>query len=518
MLNLATVLESAARRVPDGTALTFQGKSFSYAEADALASRTAAGLARAGVAPGDRVALACPNLPQFVFLYFGILKCGAVAVPFNVLLKEDEVAFLLEDSGAVGFLCFEGTDELPLGDVGRAAFGRAEGCRHFWSITVDPAAPPPFEGAGTVGALLAEGDAGFETVQRNGEDTAVVLYTSGTTGRPKGAELTHNSLCYNAMVSRDLVRLSGEDAVLVVLPLFHVFGQVVLMLAGLLATARIVLLPRFEPGAVFEQLAAEGITVFAGVPTMYWGLLAHADANTGIDVDAACAKLRVCATGGAAMPVELLKAVEARLGVAVIEGYGLSETSPVVTFNHLDRERRPGSAGQAIWGVEVGVVDDSGGFVEPGTDGEIVVRGHCVMKGYLNRPKETEEAMRGGWFHTGDIGHLDGEGYLHIVDRVKDMVLRGGYNVYPREVEEVLLQHPGISLAAVVGVPHEEHGEEIKAFVVPEPGAELTGEEVVAFARERIAAYKYPRIVEFREALPMNATGKILKTELRKDA
>lgn len=518
MLNLATVLESAARRAPEGTALTFQGKTFSYAETDALAARIAAGLARAGVAPGDRVALACPNLPQFVFLYFGILKCGAVVVPLNVLLKEDEIAFLLEDSGATGFFCFEGTDELPLGEIGRAAFGRAKECRHFWSITADPAAPPPFEGAGTVGGLLA-GDAGdFGTVQRDGEDTAVVLYTSGTTGRPKGAELTHNSICYNAMVSRDLLALGSADAILVVLPLFHVFGQVVLMLAGLLASARLVLLPRFEAGAAFGQLADEGITVFAGVPTMYWGLLAHADSDAGVDVGAACAKLRVCATGGASMPVELLKAVEKRLGVTVIEGYGLSETSPVVTFNHLDRERRPGSAGQAIWGVEVGVVDGEDGFVEPGTDGEIVVRGHCVMKGYLNRPQETAEAMRGGWFHTGDIGHLDGDGYLHIVDRVKDMVLRGGYNVYPREVEEVLLQHPGVSLAAVVGVPHEEHGEEIKAFVVPEPGKKLTEEEVVAFARERIAAYKYPRIIEFRDTLPMNATGKILKTELRKEA
>ena len=516
MLNLATVLESANRMNPEATAITFPGTSFSYGETNALANKIAAGLRATGIEPGQSIALCSPNLPQFVFIYFGIIKAGCVVVPFNVLLAEEEFAYILNDSGAVGFFCFEGSDELPVGDTGRKAFARADGCRHFWSITLDLAAPAPFEGADTFGGLISGAADSFDTVDRSGEDTAVILYTSGTTGRPKGAELTHANLVLNTIVSVQFNALSSEDRILVALPLFHVFGQVVLMLAGLLANCRLVVMPRFEPAAVFARVAAERVTVLAGVPTMYWGLLNHAEMNPGVEARNLLESVRLCATGGAAMPLEVLRAVEERFGVTVLEGYGLSETSPVVSFNSLDAERKAGSAGRAVWGVEMRIVDPEDNTLPPGETGEVAVRGHCVMKGYLNRPEATAEAMRGGWFHTGDLGYMDEDGYLFIVDRLKDMVIRGGYNVYPREVEEVLIQHPAVSLCAVIGVPHPQYGEELKAFIVREPGSELDADSVIAFARERIAAYKYPRIVEFRDALPMNATGKILKTQLRK--
>jgi long-chain acyl-CoA synthetase len=354
---------------------------------------------------------------------------------------------------------------------------------------------------------------GFDTVQREGDDVAVVLYTSGTTGHPKGAELTHTNILLNAIISRDLVGSGTEDVCMLTLPLFHVFGQVVLMVACTMAGATMVLIPRFEPGAVLKALQDDNVTIFAGVPTMYWALLNHpAD-----DVDLAKIKstLRICAAGGASLPVEVLRAFEAKFEVAILEGSGLSETSPVVTFNHLHKERKPGSVGTPVWGVEVRVVDDDDEDVPAGQPGEVIVRGHCVMKGYLNNPHATAEAFRGGWFHTGDIGQFDDEGYLYIVDRLKDMIIRGGFNVYPRELEEVLLTHPDVSLAAVVGVPDEEYGEEIKAFVVPKPNHAIEVDALIEWSKQHLAAYKYPRIVEVRETLPMTATGKILKKELR---
>ena len=513
MFNLSTALETAAREAPDGTALIFSGRRVSWRELDAAAGRIAGGLAGAGIGPGDIVALSCPNLPYFPMAYFGILKAGAAVLPVNVLLTADEIAWILDDSGAAAFLCFEGTDDLPTGRAGHAAFARAAGCREFRVITADPAARSPIDGTGTLGAWLASGPPAFDSAQRSGEDVAVVLYTSGTTGRPKGAELTHTNILLNAMLARDLVGTRADDVCMATLPLFHVFGQVVLMVACMVARAALVLVPRFEPGVVLKSLQDDAVTIFAGVPTMYWALLNHpAD---GVGLDAIANRLRLCASGGASLPVEVLRGFEEKFRVPILEGYGLSETSPVVTFNHLHKPRKPGSVGTPIWGVEVRVVDENDADVAPGAPGEVVVRGHCVMKGYLNRPEATAEAFRGGWFHTGDIGRFDEDGYLYIVDRVKDMILRGGFNVYPREVEEVLMTHEAVSLAAVVGVPHERYGEEVKAFIVPAPGRAVDADALVAWSRERLAAYKYPRLVEVRDSLPMNATGKILKKDLR---
>jgi long-chain acyl-CoA synthetase len=438
-------------------------------------------------------------------------------VPLNVLLKPREIAQHLADSEARAYLCFEGTPELPMGRMGHEAFEQVAACEHFVVLTKDPAGPSPVAGAPTLGALLHGQPAPLPGELRAPEDTAVLLYTSGTTGRPKGAELTHANMLFNAMATRDMImaQLGGAPATaLAVLPLFHSFGQSAVMNAHLLQGNRVVLLPRFEPAAVLDTMRAERVNAFAGVPTMYWGLLRHVE-ETGADIADVAAELRGCCSGGSALPVEILHGFERRFGVEILEGYGLSETAPVATFNQVGRPRKPGSIGLPIWGCDVQVVGADGAEVPRGEPGEIVIRGHNVMKGYWRQPEATAEAMRGGWFHSGDIGRMDEEGYLYVVDRVKDMIIRGGLNVYPREIEEVLLTHPAVSIAAVIGVPHEEHGEEVKAYVVRRPGAAVTEEELVAWGRDAMAAYKYPRAVEFVESLPMTATGKVLKRELR---
>jgi long-chain acyl-CoA synthetase len=345
-------------------------------------------------------------------------------------------------------------------------------------------------------------------------DTAVILYTSGTTGQPKGAELSHSNIIMNAFVVRELFKHSDDDIQLVALPLFHSFGQTVQLNGGFLGGHTLVFLPRFEPEAAFRALQDENVTIFCGVPTMYWALLNYPDAEK-FDLEKIASTLRLGASGGSSLPVEVIKGVEERFNLPILEGYGLSESSPVATFSRLDMERKPGSIGVPIWGIEVKVVDEDGEEVPVGEAGEIIMRGHNVMKGYYDRPQETAHTLRNGWLHTGDVGRMDEDGYFSIVDRIKDMIIRGGYNVYPREVEEMLMTHPDVSLAAVVGVADDEYGQEIKAFIVPKEGTDPQPDAIVAWAKEEMAAYKYPRLVEIRDTLPMTATGKILKTDLR---
>jgi long-chain acyl-CoA synthetase len=413
---------------------------------------------------------------------------------------------------------FQGTPELPMADMARAACAEA-GCRHLIVITAGAGSPPP-PGVATLDDLMAQGDSThYATRRRRPDDTAVILYTSGTTGHPKGAELTHENMILNAIATRDmfLPAMRGgfeQDVALVTLPLFHSTAQTCLMNAGFVGGFRLVLMPRFDPAATLETMQREEVGFWIGVPTMYWALLQHARAAA-IDVSGAAAHLRLCVSGGAAMPLEVMRGFERAFGVRILEGYGLSETSPVACFNQLHRPTRPGTVGQPIFGVDVRCVDDEDRPVPQGTPGEIVIRGPNVMKGYYNRPEATEEAMRTGWFHTGDIGTIDAEGYVTIVDRKKDMIIRGGFNVYPREVEEVMLKHEAIALVAVVGVPDERLGEEVKAFVVKKPSAAITESALIDWCRDQMAAYKYPRSIEFREALPVSATGKILKRELK---
>lgn len=519
MLSLSTFVQEHARVTPERVAMRLGERTYSYGQLGAMASAVANYLTAQGLEPGDKVALSCPNLPFFPAVYYGVLKAGMVVVPLNVLLKPAEIAYHLADSDARAYFVFEGTAELPMAQAGAAAFAEVPACEHLVVMTADLAAPSPVEGALTFGAVMQHYAGPFEMVPREADDTAVILYTSGTTGKPKGAELTHLNMVMNAVIGARLVatpKLEQKDQVfLAVLPLFHVFGQTCVMNAMFYSGGQLVLLPRFDAEAALELMRASRVTTFAGVPTMYWGLLNAAKAAGG---DPGLDRLQICLSGGSAMPVELLKRFEETFQVPILEGYGLSETSPVACFNHADRPRKVGSVGQAVFGVELKIVDEKDQELPPGEPGELVVRGHNVMKGYYGRPEATAEAMRGGWFHTGDIATRDEDGYYTIVDRLKDMIIRGGFNVYPREVEEALMAHPEVSLAAVVGVPDEEYGEEIKAFVVLQEGGSLTAEALRDWSKEQLAAYKYPRQLEIVKSLPMNATGKILRRELRVQA
>ena len=511
MLSLAMLLEDAAHNYPDRIALIQGDRSITYRETDAASRRVADVLAERGIGIGDTVALACPNIAEFPIIYFGILKAGATVVPLNVLLKAEEIEYYLNDSGATAFFCFAGTPQLDLGAQGRGGFDRVASCKHFILIgTADGVEGESYE------QLLAAANPTYESVSTVETDTAVILYTSGTTGVAKGAELSHSNLVLNALGCNRLFDTHADrhDTMLVCLPLFHTFGATVLMNGGFASASTLVLVPRFTGEAALELMDAHEVTIFAGVPTMYWALL---NALTDqVNVTKLATNLRIAMSGGAALPLQILTDFANRFGVNILEGYGLSETSPVATFNHLGRPTKAGSIGQALWGVQVRLIDEDWHTVS-GEDsiGEIAVRGYNVMKGYLNRPESTAAVIHDGWFRTGDLARQDDQGYFFIVDRAKDMIIRGGFNVYPREIEEVLMKHPAVSLAAVIGVPDPEHGEEIKACVVKQPGDATTDAELIDYCRQHMAAYKYPRTVEFLDALPMTSTGKILKRELR---
>ena len=517
MLNLATLLEESARQYPDKMAVVFDQIRLTYAQVNAMANQLANGLVKAGIRRGDKICVCCPNLPYFPVIVFGILKAGAVVVPLNVLLKRREFAYHLSDSDAEGFICFQGTEQLPVLQEGYAGFQEAKSCPRLWVIPTIPGADSPIAGVPTFMDLLHNQPATFETVATRADDTCLIIYTSGTTGRPKGAELTHSNMTINAMITRDMGESTKDDTMLVVLPLFHSFGFSCQMLAGILTGCTLVLQPRFDPAAVLHAFQDEGITLFSGVPTMYWDLLTYPDLGK-FDTEKISKTLRLCNSGGAAMPVDVMRRFEEKFKVTILEGYGLSETSPVASFNRMSKPRKPGSIGLPVWGVEMKIVDHDMNEMPVGKTGEIVIRGHNIMKGYYKRDEANDEAFRGGWFHSGDVGYKDEDGYFYIVDRVKDMIIRGGFNVYPREVEEVLMTHPDISLAAVIGVPHEEYGEEVAAYVIPQTGSNIAEADVIAWAKKEMAAYKYPRHVEIVKTLPLGPTGKILKTELRKMA
>jgi long-chain acyl-CoA synthetase len=511
MLNLSIILEDSARAVPDRTAVVYGELRLPYAMVDFVANQVANLLVARGIGRGDKVALLCPNVPYFPFVYFGILKSGATVVPLNVLSQAREIEYHLTDSDTKAFFCFEGTPDVPMGARGRVGFDAATGCEHFFALPATPLATESEHGESFWAAL--EGMPGeFESARTGPEDTAAILYTSGTTGKPKGAELTHANLLVNALVSDEMFPVDpAGDVSLAVLPLFHSFGQTSVMNVCLRRRATLVLMPRFEPGEALELMRREKVTMFAGVPTMYWAMLSKIHTE-GAEVPET---LRLAVSGAASCPVEVLKDFESTFGIPILEGYGLSETSPAACFNQLNRPTKPGTIGFPVWGVELRLVDGAGKPIQGGGPGEIAVRGHNVMKGYYGRPEDTDEVLQDGWFRTGDIATRDEDGYYAIVDRTKDMIIRGGFNIYPRELEEVLMTHPSVSLVAVVGVPHDSHGEEVKAYVIPAPDATVTADELVAWCRENMAAYKYPRIVELRDSLPMTTTGKILKRELR---
>ncbi len=489
MTNLATNLEQTARRHPDKPAVKQDHDVLTYAELDDRTARVAGWLRQRGVRPGDRVGVMLPNVAAFPVLYYGVLRAGAAVVPMNPMLKEREVKHYLGDSGARLVFAWQTAAKDAAG--GAAAVG-AEAIPVGDTTLVEAAAWPSSP----------------EVADRADDDTAVVLYTSGTTGTPKGAELTHANMRTNASVTvSTLLHLTPDDVIMGCLPLFHSFGQTCTLNTAIAVGASVTLVPRFDPVTALEVIERDGVTVFEGVPTMYTAML-HAGAGV-----ADTSTLRLCVSGGAALPVEVLKGFNATFGAEIIEGYGLSETSPVASFNRTG-DSRPGSIGYPIDGVEMRVVDVQGNDVPAGEVGEIAIRGHNVMKAYWNRPEATAEAIRDGWFFTGDMARKDADGFYYIVDRKKDLIIRGGYNVYPREIEEVLYEHPAVREAAVIALPHPTLGEEIGAAVVLKDGDQATPEQLRDFVKERLAAYKYPRHVWLVDALPKGPTGKIVKREI----
>ena len=492
MTNLDSFLERAAADHPDHVALRMDDLVLTYEQLSEAARRMSTLLAAAGVQPGDRVGIMLPNVPAFPIAFYGALAAGAITVPMNPLLKSREVGYYLGDAGARVVLAWHAA-------AAEAAKGAADAGAE--AIVVETA-----DMAGLLdGSAPAEGHSG-----RQGEDDAVILYTSGTTGTPKGAELTHAGLVRNAeLTARTLLNNSPDDVMMGCLPLFHVFGLTCGLNATVASAGTLTLLPRFDAARALEIIQRDAVTIFEGVPTMYAAMLHQPEADP-----AQTATLRVCVSGGASLPVEILRGFEAKFGCVILEGYGLSETSPVASFNHPGKVRKPGSIGTPIEGVELRLVDDNRQEVAAGEIGEIAIRGHNVMKGYWGKPEATAEAITDGWFHTGDMARVDDDGYYYIVDRKKDLIIRGGYNVYPREIEEVLHEHPAVAEVAVIGMPHAELGEEVGAAVALKPGATATPEELRAFARDKVAAYKYPRRVWLVDSLPKGPTGKILRREV----
>jgi len=500
--NLATILRETATAFPAAPAYRAGGATATYRELDEQSGQLAAGLAAAGLAPGQVVAIQLPNVPQFLTAYFGALKAGLTILPMNPLLKAPEIEHQLTDSGTT----------IMVGLAGLHAEA-AKACELTGLPLYLAGEPPPGESARPLAELMSSeplSEPGGSIWPGNADDTAVLIYTSGTTGKPKGAELTHFLLYMNCTVSGQLFGARPEDVTLAVLPFFHVFGLSSVINVSIRYGGCLSVVPRFEPGAVLDAIESDRCTVIAGVPTMLHAL-AQLDV-TGRDLSA----LRVTVSGGASLPENVMQTFERKYGVEVLEGYGLSETGSTTSFNRPG-DRKPLSVGKPIWGVQMRVAGSGDQPLPPGPDqiGEILIRGHNVMKGYRNRPDATADALKGGWLHTGDLGYQDSDGFYFIVDRTKDLVIRGGYNVYPREIEEVLYAHPGIAEAAVIGKADERLGEEVVAVVVLADDSGPGEQEIIAYCRERLAAYKYPREVRFRSELPKGPSGKILKTELR---
>lgn len=519
-LNLSSIIEHHANFSPDREAIVCKDIRLTYGQLNALANRVANALTKMEIGHGDKVALACPNLVFFPIVYYGIMKVGAAVVPLNIFFKARDFAYHLNDSDAKAVFVFEGTPELPMAKMVKEGFDQVESCRELIVMTIDENATSPVENAKTLNEITKDESYTFETYATASNDTCAILYTSGTTGQPKGAELTHLNLMTNVTTTHQIhtpvidFTTGTQNTMLITLPLFHTTGQTCQMNTSLYAGNRIVLLPRFEPQSTLEAMEKEKVNFWTGVPTMYWALLRYVEENN-LVVSHIAEHIKIVTSGGAPMPVEVMNAFVKKFDVRVAEGYGLSETSPLACFNQLEKPPKVGTVGQPIFGVYVKCVDENDHEVPRGSRGEIVIRGSNVMKGYYKRPEATAEAFRNGWFHTGDIGIMDDEGYLSIVDRTKDMILRGGYNIYPRELEEVIMTHDAVSLVAVIGVPDDRMGEEVKAFVVRKQGAELTEEEFISWCKTQFASNKYPRQVEFRSELPIGGTGKILKRELR---
>lgn len=505
MLNLAHFLDVTARKYPDEIAVILDERKLSWQEVAGYARRVANVLRAKGIGYGDKVAMMIPNTPHFPIIYYGILHVGASVVPVNVLYQHTEIEHYLTDSGAKAFFAFKMFE-----DEARKAFLAAETCKDFIVVSAPTDLEDPSVGENFT-KLVMQANGEFDTVQTMPDDTAVILYTSGTTGTPKGAELTHFNMFFNAYYAcNHIMKSTPQDVALVTLPLFHSFGQSCLMNASVLCGATMSMLPRFETEKALDIITRDRVTIVALVPTMYFFML-NAENWQSYDFS----NVRMAVSGGAALPEDVHRRFRERYGVTILEGYGLSETSPIASFTEEGEEPRVGSIGKPIWGTEMRVMGEDGSLLGANEIGEIVIRGHNVMKQYLNRPQATRDAIVNGWFHTGDVGRCDEDGYFYIVDRKKDIIIRGGMNIYPREIEEVLYAHPKVLEASVLGVPDPARGEEVKVYVSAIEGETLTPDEIKEYLQQRMAKYKWPREIEVLDELPKGPTGKILKRELK---
>jgi long-chain acyl-CoA synthetase len=494
-LNLATNIVRAAQFYPDKAAILFEGSSITYRDVDQQSNRVAHALLGLGIGRGDRVALYLPNIPEFAYAYLGILKVGAVAVSVNAILKSDEVAFILNDSGARSLF----TTQALLANVTEGSSPTLE------SIVV---CDGDFEGHSTLTGLMSKASSDRCLVAMESNDPALILYTSGTTGFPKGATLSHGNVVSNTWATVHHCGYRPEDRLLLCLPLFHVFGQNFIMNSCFVAGATLVLHRRFEPDVVLNSIARERVTMLFGVPTIYVALL-NADLSR-----ADLSSIRYEFSAAATMPREISRQWTERFGRPVFEGYGLTETSPFAAYNH-DLRHKFGSVGSAVENFEIKIIDEEGQEPPLGDWGEIAIKGPGVMLGYWNRLEDTAAAIQNGWFRSGDTGAMDDEGYIFIVDRIKDMINRSGLKIWPAEVEQLLYRYPAVKEAAVYGIPDEHGNEAVAAAIVLKQGFECTAGEIIAYCRGKAAVYKAPSVVQFMDALPKNATGKILKRVLR---
>ncbi|MCG6878595.1 MAG: long-chain fatty acid--CoA ligase [Deltaproteobacteria bacterium] len=497
-MNLADLLENSAKRVPNRIALRFEGEEITYRDLNRKVNSFAGGLRSLGLAPKDTCILMMQSGMEFITAYYALARMGVAVVPVNFLYKRHELAHIFEDSAARGFIGMAPFLEEPgkiLSDLRNLKVRVASGVQSNSGFI-------PFE--------TVQGPETSSTYSAEENDTAAIIYTSGTTGLPKGAMLTHKNLINNAITVADMRVTDPDDVVIGVLPLYHIFGQTSALNASIYLGLTLHLFRQFDPGPVLGLIRSEKSTVLFAVPTMLNRLIHAAD-----DGQPVRSSLRFCVSGGSSLPVEVLRNFEKQFQTKIYEGYGLSECSPVCVENPFGKKTKPGSIGVPIPGFEARIVDEAGGDVQKGRVGELIVRGPGVMKGYLNRSEETAAAIVNGWLHTGDLALMDIEGYIFIVDRKKDMVIRGGYNIYPREIEELLYEHPAVVEAAVYGIPHPDLGEEVAAVVVLKPGEAVTSDDVRNFIKEKVAPYKYPRVIRIVDDLPKSHTGKILKRALK---
>jgi long-chain acyl-CoA synthetase len=511
-MNLSVKLQETARNNANKTAFYFMGKGTSYGELDAAIKRFASGLQQLGVKKGDHIALLLGNSPHFVIGLYGALRLGATVIPVNPIYTADEIGYILNNGDVKVVVALDMA--IPLAEKVHTMLPKVEtfvfcetSPNGITQYNIETLSLYPKMKSFT--EVLASGDLGFQGPTLYDDEVAIILYTSGTTGKPKGAMLTHKNLYSNASDVGDYLKMSEQDRVITTLPMFHVFCLTVALNAPLLTGATLLIAPKFSPKDIFELAKEYEATVFAGVPTMYNFIYQYPEGNPE-DLKS----LRLCISGGASLPVALLTNFEKKFNVRVSEGYGLSEASPVTCFNPLDRPRKAGSIGTSILHVENKIVNELGEEVPVGEVGELIVQGPNVMKGYYKMPEETEATIREGWLYTGDLARMDEEGYFYIVDRKKDLIIVGGYNVYPREVEEVLYNHPEVVEAAVLGVPDSNLGEAVKCYVVTKNPA-VTETDLLEYCQEHLAKYKVPSSIDFLEELPKNTTGKILRRALK---